>query len=136
VRQVDLGLDFFFAAQKARGLGGRRRPFRPAAEVGPHFFRFVLLQRTGMGFLLRHTDERQRVEDGFALHFQFSGEIVDSNLTHPAFLFPVLCLSLHRSLTGSACCTRMFSNLFARAITYSVVSEAEPGGGSCSFSPA
>ncbi len=58
VRQVDLGLDFFFAAQKARGLGGRRRSFRPAAEVGPHFFRFVLLQRTGMGFLLRHSDER------------------------------------------------------------------------------
>jgi hypothetical protein len=44
VRQVDLGLDFFFAAQKARGLGGWRRRVGPAAEVGPHFFRFVLLQ--------------------------------------------------------------------------------------------
>jgi hypothetical protein len=34
---------------------------------------------------------RERVKDGFALHFQLSGEIVDSNLAHPAFLFPALC---------------------------------------------
>jgi hypothetical protein len=27
VRQVDLGLDFFFAAQRAAGLGCVRRPF-------------------------------------------------------------------------------------------------------------
>jgi len=44
-----------------------------------------------MRFFLGHPDMRQRIENRFALHFQFPGEIVDSNLTHPAFLFPALC---------------------------------------------
>jgi len=44
VRQIDLGLDFFFAAQRARGPRRRRLPFGRAADVGPDFFRFVLLQ--------------------------------------------------------------------------------------------
>jgi hypothetical protein len=44
-----------------------------------------------MRLFLGHTDMRQSIENGFALHFQLSGEIVDSNLTHPAFLFPALC---------------------------------------------
>jgi hypothetical protein len=57
VRQIDLGLDFFFAAQWARGTGGRRLRFGRAADVGSHFFRFMLLERTGMGLLLRHPDD-------------------------------------------------------------------------------
>jgi hypothetical protein len=51
-----------------------------------NLFRFVLFERTGMRFLLSHPNERQHIEDGFAFNFQLSGEIVDSNLTHPAFL--------------------------------------------------
>jgi hypothetical protein len=58
VRQIDLSLDFFFAAQGAGRAGRRRLCFSRAADVGPHFFRFMLLQRTGMGLLLRHSDER------------------------------------------------------------------------------
>jgi len=58
MRQIDLGLDLFFAAQRAGGPGRRRLPFGRAAKVDPHFFRFVLLERTGMGLLLRHPDER------------------------------------------------------------------------------
>jgi hypothetical protein len=57
VRQINLGLDFFFAAQWARGTGGRRLRFGRAADVGSHFFRFMLLERTGMGLLLRHPDD-------------------------------------------------------------------------------
>src|SRR5581483_8102515 len=67
-----------------------------------------------MRLLLRHSDKRQRVENGLALDFQFSREIVDSNLTHPAFLFPAL--GIHRNLTESALCTRTLSNLSARAM--------------------
>jgi|GEM_PF-4803323 hypothetical protein len=67
-----------------------------------------------MGFLLGHSDLRKRVENGFALHFQFSREIVNSNLTHPTFLSPAL--GLHRSLTESTCCTRILSNWRARAM--------------------
>jgi len=86
LRQIDLGLDFFFAAHRARGLRSRRRRFRRTADVDPHFIRFVILDGTGMGLLLRHPDGSKRIENGFAFNFQFPGEIVDSNLAHPAFL--------------------------------------------------
>jgi hypothetical protein len=86
VGQIDFGFDFFFAAKWARGLGSRRLRFVRAANVGPDLYRFVLLDRTGVRFFLRHPDLHQRVENGFALNFQLSGEIVDSNLAHPAFL--------------------------------------------------
>jgi len=81
-----------------------------------HFLRLVVLDRTGMGFLFGHSNQRERVENGLTLNFQFSGEIVDSNLTHPAFLFPRAVLGLHRSLTELASCTRTRSNLPARAM--------------------
>ena len=58
VRQIDLGPDFFFAAQRARGTGGRRLRFGRAANVLAHLLRFMFLERTGMGLLLRHSDER------------------------------------------------------------------------------
>jgi hypothetical protein len=54
--------------------------------MDPHLFRFMILDGTGMGLLLRHPDGGQRVENGFTLNFQLPGEIVDSNLAHPAFL--------------------------------------------------
>lgn len=88
VRQIDLRLDFFFAAQRASGLGSLRRRFRCAADMRAHLLCFVVLERTGMGLLLRHSDERQHVENGFAFNFQLPCEIVDSNLAHPAFLVP------------------------------------------------
>jgi hypothetical protein len=117
VRQIDLGLDFFFAANRARGPGRRRLRFGRAAEVHSHFFRFMLFERTGMGLLLSHPDQRQRVENGFAFNFQLPGEIVDSNLAHPAFLVPrVVCSDLHRSLTESASCMRTPSRMPARAM--------------------
>ena len=56
--QIDLGLDFFFAPQRSRGPGRRRLRFGRAADVGPYFFRLMLLERTGMGLLLRHPDDR------------------------------------------------------------------------------
>jgi hypothetical protein len=86
VRQINLGLDFFFAARGARSFARRGRRFGRAADVGAHLFCFVLLERTGMRLFLSHSDERQHVENGFALDFQLSGEIVDSNLAHPTFL--------------------------------------------------
>ncbi len=88
VRQIDLGFDFFFATQRARGLARCRRRFGRSANVGAYFFGFVVLERTGVRLLLGHADDRQHVENRLALDFQFSGEIVDSNLTHPAFLAP------------------------------------------------
>jgi len=90
VRQINLGLDFFFAASRAGRPASRRMAFRRTAEVGSHLLRFVVFQRTGMCLFFSHSDLRQHVENGFALDFQFSCKIVDSNLTHPAFRFSVL----------------------------------------------
>jgi hypothetical protein len=58
VRQIDLGLNFLFAAQRPRGTGGRGLRFGRAADMGPYLLRFMLLERTGMGLLLRHPDDR------------------------------------------------------------------------------
>jgi len=58
MRQINLSLDFFIAAQRAHGPGRRRLRLGRAAEVDPYFFRFMFLERTGMGLLLRHPDER------------------------------------------------------------------------------
>jgi hypothetical protein len=56
VRKVDLGLDFFFAAGWSCRFRGRWLRLCGSAEVAPHFFRFVLFQRTGVRLLLRHSD--------------------------------------------------------------------------------
>jgi len=86
VREVNLGLDFVSFAAGAR-LGGRGLGFS-GTEVGPHLFRFVFLDRTGVRFLLRDADFDQDIKNRLALDFQFPGQIVDSNLTHPPFLGP------------------------------------------------
>jgi hypothetical protein len=91
MRKINLGLDFFFAARETRVARRGTLGFSRASDIDSHFFCFVLLQRTGMRLLLCHSDMLQGVENRFALHFQFPSEIVDSNLTHPAFLFPALC---------------------------------------------
>jgi hypothetical protein len=102
VGQIDLSLDFFVAAQRARGFGSRRCGFRQSSETDSHLFRLEVFQRTGMGLLLGHADFLQDVENSLAFNFQLPGEIVDSNLAHPAFLVPRVVLGLHRSLTGSS----------------------------------
>lgn len=98
VRQVNLGFDFVFAAQWARGFRRRSLRFGLASDMGPDLVCFVVFDRTGVSLLLGHPDERKRVKNGLAFDFQFSREIVNSNLTHPTFLFPAL--GLHRSPHG------------------------------------
>jgi hypothetical protein len=44
MRQINLGLDFFFAAQRARRTCRRRLRFGRTAKMDPHFFCFVLLE--------------------------------------------------------------------------------------------
>jgi len=99
VRQVDLGLDFVsFSAGCTRGLC--RGCLGP--EVSPHLLRFMFFQRTGVRFLLGNSDLCKHIENGLALDFQFSGQIVDSNLAHPPSISSKLSpLSLHINLTAS-----------------------------------
>jgi hypothetical protein len=48
-----------------------------------YFFRLVFLERTRMRLLLRNPDFGKHIENGLALDFQFSRQIINSNLTHP-----------------------------------------------------
>jgi hypothetical protein len=87
VGEVDLGLDFFGLAAGTR-TPRRRTRLSGAAEVDPHFLRFVILERTGVRLLLGDSNFGEDIKNGLALDFQFPGQIVDSNLTHPPFLCP------------------------------------------------
>jgi len=87
VREINLGLDFVGFATGTRP-GGRGLSFSGGAEMSAHLFRFVVLDRTRVRLLLCNSDCDQDVKNRLALDFQFPGQIVDSNLTHPPFLGP------------------------------------------------
>ena len=89
IRQINLGLDSFVAVGGTRSLRRTRRSLGAAAEMLSHQFRFVIFQRTGVRFLLRNTHRGQHVKNFLALDFQLTGQIIDSNLTHP-LSFPLL----------------------------------------------
>ena len=82
MRQVNLGLDFFRASMGTTRRFGRTLPIG-ALKVSTNFFGLVLFERTGMGLLLGDANFGQRIEDRLAFDFQLSGQIIDSNLTHP-----------------------------------------------------
>jgi hypothetical protein len=100
--KIDLGLDLV-----ALGAGGTRRLCRTRrftsirTEVRPHLNGFVIFNGTGMGLLLGDPDFEQHVENRLAFDFQFSGQIVNSNLAHPLCFLRNIPLSLHINLTVS-----------------------------------
>jgi hypothetical protein len=102
LRKIDLGLDFV-----ALGAAGSRRLCRTGrltsvrAEMRPHFDGLVIFNGTGVGLLLGDPDFSKHVEDRLAFNFQFSGQIVDSNLAHPPRFLRTIPLSLHINLTVS-----------------------------------
>jgi hypothetical protein len=88
VREIDFGLDFVGIAAGTRTARWRGLCFCSSAEVRPHFFRFVLLDRAGVRLFLSDADFDQNVKNRLALDFQFPGQIVNSNLAHPPFPCP------------------------------------------------
>jgi hypothetical protein len=83
MREINLGLDFVrIRASRTRSLAGGLG-FAGSAELGADLVSFVVFQRTGVGLLLSDPDLCKHVKNGLALDFQFSGQIVDSNLAHP-----------------------------------------------------
>jgi hypothetical protein len=91
MRQVDLGFDFIGAGMRCARRLSRAVPVPRAFEVCTNFFCFVLFERTGMRLLLGDADFSQHIKNGFAFDFQFSGQIVNSNLTHPPLCSSELC---------------------------------------------
>jgi hypothetical protein len=95
--EVDLRLDFFFAVSGTRrGPRRTRRRIGTATEMLSHQVRFVIFQRAGVRFFLRDAHRGQHVKNFLALDFQLTGQIVDSNLTHPP-LFPLLAPLISRA---------------------------------------
>jgi hypothetical protein len=88
VREVDLCLDFIGIAAGTPRARRRGLCLGSSAEVGPHFFRFVLLNRTGVRLFLSDANFEQDIKNRLALDFQLPGQIVYSNLTHPPFPCP------------------------------------------------
>jgi hypothetical protein len=86
LRKVNLGLDAVGFGAAGTGRLGGGLGFAGASNAGTHLFGFVLFDGTGMGLLLGDADFNQGIENDLALDFQLSGQIVDSNLTHPPFL--------------------------------------------------
>jgi hypothetical protein len=81
MRQINLGLDLFFAMSGGTGRSvSRRRSFAMRAEALAHQFCFMLLERTGVRFFLGNTDLSEHVKYRFALDLQLTGQIIDSNL--------------------------------------------------------
>jgi hypothetical protein len=73
MREVDLGLDLFFAVSGTRCLRRTWRCLGTATQMFPHQFRFVLFQRTGVRLLLGNANRGQHVKNFLALDFQLTG---------------------------------------------------------------
>jgi hypothetical protein len=58
MRQINLGLDFFFAAHRTRGARRRALRFGRAAEIRPHLLGFMVLDGTGVRLFLSHAHLR------------------------------------------------------------------------------
>ena len=93
LREIDLGFDPFFAAR----TGARRLETRAAcasrrgAQMIRTFSASCSSRELEWRLLLGDPNFIKSVENGFALDFQFPGEIVNSNLTHPAFSYSGCC---------------------------------------------
>jgi len=84
---------------RSKCLGSARRRaatrvtcMRPALEVLANLIRFVLFDRTRVGFALAHPELPEHIEDLSTFDFQLAREIVNSNLAHPP-LFRMCCPS-------------------------------------------
>ena len=100
--KIDLGLDLVaFGASGTRRLCRSHRLTCVRMEMRTHLDGFVIFNGTGMGLLLGDSDFLQYVENRLAFDFQFSGQIVNSNLAHPLCFLRSIPLSLHINLTVS-----------------------------------
>ncbi len=89
MREIDLGFNLVFGA----GSRGARRPRLRGSTLGTGAkmladeFGFVVFQRTRVRLFLGHAHRGQHVKNLFALDFQLTGQIIDSNLHPLSFSF-------------------------------------------------
>jgi hypothetical protein len=96
-RLGDLGeVNFWFDLSRGRSFPRRRAG--PGRKMLSYPYRFIFLNRAGVGFLLSHAHFRQDIQYYFGLHFKLSGQIIDSNF-HPLSVASKYLLRDHNDLT-------------------------------------
>jgi hypothetical protein len=90
VGKIDLGLYSlgFSATGTGRLCGGVA--LASSTEMGADLLGLVFLKRAGVRFLLDNANFLQNIEDRLTFDFQFSGQVVNSNLTHPPLVSSAL----------------------------------------------
>ena len=90
VRKIDLCLYplGFSATHAGRLCGGGI--LGGSTKMDADLLSFVLLERAGVRFLFGNADFLQNIEDRLTFDFQFSGQVVNSNLTHPPLVSSAL----------------------------------------------
>jgi hypothetical protein len=82
--KIDLGFDFVaVGAGRPGGPSGGMGQFTVRPKMGTNLIGIIPFKRTGVGLFFSHSRLDKYVENGFTFDFQFPGQIVNSNLTHP-----------------------------------------------------
>lgn len=85
-RRLDLGDRLrLHCGRRARFLRWRLSAHRfghGRTEISAHKVGGIVVNRTGMGLLLSHTELGQEIDDPARLHFELACQLVDTNLTH------------------------------------------------------
>jgi hypothetical protein len=104
VRQVYLGLNLVRPVRRFMAIVVTGRSISAlATKVRAYPFRFIRLDRAGVGLFLSYANNWKYIKNRLTLHFQFPGQIVDSNLLHPPLVSSEVPLSVHINLTVSVC---------------------------------
>jgi hypothetical protein len=77
----------FWCRFHVRGRSGRRsfsfrRSIAAVAEMRSDLVRYIIIERTGVRFLVVNANSHQVFDNDVALHFQFARQFVDPNLPH------------------------------------------------------
>ena len=88
--KINLGLYSvrFSSSRTGRLCGGVT--LASSMEMGADLLGLMFLERAGVRFLFRNANFFQNIEDRLTFDFQFSGQVVNSNLTHPPLVSSAL----------------------------------------------
>jgi hypothetical protein len=87
VREIDLSFDVRFAGTRTATVAPSRRSSALAGKMLFDTLSLVGFDRARVRLFFRHSNQRKDIKDCPAFDFQFPGQIVDSNFTHPPCFF-------------------------------------------------
>jgi hypothetical protein len=98
VREIDLGLDFGLSA--ARAALSLRWSSTLSAQILADTISFIGFDGARVRLLFSYSNLQKDIKNRLALDFQFPGQIVDSNFTHPPFALSKIPLDDHHNPHG------------------------------------